>query len=137
MQAIYRAFDATAAPQKTQCPGGQCPSAQCPNCPNGQCPYLLPYRQKEAERPGPAPGAWPSFGAAAAGPDYSTKLDRLIELQEKAIAAASIPAAAAAPDYGPQIREAADMAKDAGKKADEAKAAIKPAIDESLKPIHE
>ncbi len=43
----------------------------------------------------------------------------------------------AAPDYGPQIREAADTAKEAAKKADEAQAAIKPAIDESLKPIHE
>ena len=131
VQAIYRAFDSTASPQRTQCPGGQCP-----NCPNGQCPYLLPYRQREAQRPAPSPGPWPSLGGAvAASPDYSTKLDKLIELQEKAIAPAS--SASAAPDYGPQIREAADTAKEAVKKADEAQAAIKPAIEESLKPIHE
>ena len=130
--AVYRAFDCREE------------TAQCPNCPNGQCPlqddrgYLLPYRQKQAQPQNP----WPSLGGAAApSPDYSAKLDKLIELQEKASAASSQPPIPApqplAPDYGPQIREATERAIDAGKKADEAKAAVKPAIDEALKPVHE
>ena len=119
---------------------------QCPNgqCPNGQCPlqndrYLLPYRQKQAERDRGGQNPWPSIqGTIAPGPDYSAKLDKLIELQEKAATSQSpSPPAAAAPDYGPQIREAADTAKEASKKADEAKAAIQPAIEEAMKPVHD
>jgi hypothetical protein len=137
--AVYRAFDFDGRLESRLRREN---TAECPNCPNGQCPlqdgrgYLLPYRQKQAQPQNP----WPSLGGAAAPvPDYSAKLDKLIELQEKAIAASSQPPVAGpqSPDYGPQVREATERAIDAGKKADEAKAAIKPAIDEALKPVHE
>ena len=140
VQAVYRAFDAAFSNASAAHPGptggdGLPALVQCPNgqCPNGQCPlqndrYLLPYRQKQADQDHGGQNPWPSIqGTIAAAPDYSAKLDKLIELQEKA----------AAPDYGPQIREAADTAKEASKKADEAKAAIRPAIEEAMKPVHD
>jgi hypothetical protein len=149
VQAVYRAFDAafSGAPAAHPRPAGgdgkqalvQCPNGQCPN---GQCPlqndrYLLPYRQKQADQDRGGQNPWPSIqGTIAAGPDYSAKLDKLIELQEKAAVSQS-QSPPPPPDYGPQIREAADTAKEASKKADEAKAAIRPAIEEAMKPVHD
>ena len=79
---MYRAFDRREE------------TAQCPNCPNGQCPlqddrgYLLPYRQKQRNRriPGRRWAARPLHP-----PTISAKLDKLIELQEKASARATQP----------------------------------------------
>ncbi len=119
-------------PELVQCPGGCCPGGQCPL----QQDRLLPLRRAQPQNNGGAQNPWPTIqGTIAAGPDYSAKLDRLIELQEKAIAAQPVAAAAVGPDYGPQIREATDTAKEAAKKADDAKAAIGPAIEEAMKPV--
>ena len=58
--------------------------------------YLLPYRQKQQSQPEPLADRWAAWRRRA--PDYSAKLDKLIDLQEQAIASRPL---VLAPSPGP------------------------------------
>ena len=147
--AVYRAFDRRFSSKPATHPARPAaedrPGAMSQHeCPNGQCPLqttaYLAAVSPEADRAGPwrakSVALDPRNDRPRAGLQREARQADRIAGEGSRFASQS-PPAAAAPDYWSANSRGDRQAKEASKKADEAKAAIKPAIDEALKPVHD